>query len=237
MLRHAVPIVAHFDWAFAITFAAPEATLGRLVAPGLSLDTFKGCGFLAVACVQTRRLRPRGVPVWLGMNFFLVGYRLFVRRTTAGGARYRGLQILGSETDRWRMAIGGRVFRTHYDYRKVRTSFACDGRALSVATSSGLDIAGHVGDALPAGSPFARWDDARRFAGPMPFTFASTDRGRAIVRVEGTRAHWVPKQMAVDRAVVPFLSRLVPDAVPAAAFLVTDVDYAWKRGVVERLSG
>jgi hypothetical protein len=236
MLRHAIPIVAHFDWAFAVTLAAPEASLQPLVAPGLALDTFKGRGFLAVACVQTRCLRPRGCPRFLGLDFFLVGYRVFVRFTTRNGTRLRGLQILGSETDRRSMAIGGRLFRTHYDYRTVQTSLTFDDDGISVSTSSGLDLASRSEASLPPDSPFADWNEARRFAGPMPFTFAATDGGRAIVRVEGTRVHWVPKQMSVERAVVPFLTRLAPEACPAAAFLVTGVDYAWKRGVVERVA-
>ncbi|OLC44498.1 MAG: hypothetical protein AUH43_18640 [Acidobacteria bacterium 13_1_40CM_65_14] len=235
LLRHAVPIVAHFDWALAVTLAAPEASVQPLVAPGLSLDSFRGSGFLAAACVKTRRLRPRGLPAWMGVDFFLVGYRIFVRFESSTGRRFRGLQILGSETDRWIMAIGGGLF-THYAYRKVRVNGAWgDGRALHIATSSGFDVAVKDEAVLPTGSVFADWDEARRYAGPMPFTFASADGGRAIVRVEGSRVHWEPRPVGVASATIPFLSRLVPDAVPVAAFLAEGVDYEWKRGHVERL--
>jgi hypothetical protein len=234
VLRHAVPIVAHFDWALAVTLSAPAASLAALVAPGLSLDTFEESGFLAVACVKTRRLRPRGFPARLGMDFFLAGYRLFVRFENAAGRRLRGLQILGSETERWPMVLGGRLF-THYGYRKVKTDAAWNGGAPRVATSSGLDIVTSAEQRLPAGSVFASWREARRFAGPMPFTFASTNGGTAIVSVEGARAHWEPRAVSVVAATVPFLSRLAPAAVPAAAFVVEDVDYEWKRGVLEPL--
>jgi len=234
VLRHAVPIVAHFDWAIAITLAAPEASLQRLVAPGLTLDSFKGHGFLAAACVMTRGLRPRGLPAWMGIDFVLVGYRLFVRFESSTGRRFRGLQILGSETDRWLMAVGGRLF-TSYAYRKVTTSIRRDGSHLSVATSSGFDVAVSDDAVLPPGSVFADWDEARRYAGPMPFTFASARGGRAIVRVEGSRAHWEPRPVAVTAARMPFVSRLAPGARPAAAFLVENVDYEWKPGIVERL--
>jgi Uncharacterized conserved protein (COG2071) len=232
VLRHAVPIVAHFDWALALTFAAPEASVGRLVAPGLSLDSFNGRGFLAVACVATRALRPRRVPAALGLDFFLVGYRVFVRFESASGHRFRGLQILGSETDRWTMAIAGRLL-THYAYRKVRATVRRDRGRISVETSSGLDLAVQNDPRLPSASAFADWNEARRYAGPMPFTFASIDGGAAVVRIEGSRQHWEPSPMAIDTATVPFLSRLVPDALPAAAFLVENVDYAWKPAVVE----
>jgi len=234
VLRHAVPIVAHFDWALAVTLAAPEASLQGLVAPGLALDTFNGHGFLAAACVMTRRLRPRGLPAWMGIDFFLVGYRVFVRFERATGRRLRGLQILGSETDRWLMVVGGGLF-TYYAYRKVTATIRRDGGNLSVSTSSGFDVSVSDAAALPPDSVFADWEEARKYAGPMPFTFASARRGRAIVRVEGSRAHWEPRPAAVIAARIPFLSRLAPGARPAAAFLVENVDYEWKPGIVESL--
>jgi hypothetical protein len=55
------------------------------------------------------------------------------------------------------------------------------------------------------------------------------------VRVEGRRVNWEPRAVALDAASVPFLSSLVAGTSPAAAFLVEDVDYEWKRGVVENL--
>jgi Uncharacterized conserved protein (COG2071) len=234
LFRHAFPIVAHFDWALTVTFAAPEASLLPLVAPGLSLDAFKQRGFLAVACVKTRRLRPRGFPERIGMNFFLVGYRLFVQFNSSSGRRYRGLQILGSETDRWRMALGGRMF-THYRYRKVRATVARDHGAIHVATSTGLNMMISESANLPPGSVFDDAAEARRYGGPMPFTFASVRGGRAIARVEGRRGHWDPRLVAPRTVTAPFLSSLAPGAVPAAAFLVEDVDYEWKRGIVEML--
>lgn len=65
----------------------------------------------------------------------------------------------------------------------------------------------------------------------MPFTFASARGGRSLVRVAGMRAHWEPRPVAVRVARVPFLDALVPDARASAAYLVENVDYAWKRGV------
>jgi hypothetical protein len=63
-----------------LTFAAPTASLQSLIPECLSLDTYDNTwGFIAVAMVQTTGLRPAGLPAWLGHNFFLIGYRVFVR--------------------------------------------------------------------------------------------------------------------------------------------------------------
>ena len=233
MIRHPFPVVAHFDWALSVTFAAPRQSLVPLLAPGLELDLAGETGFLAVACVQTRRLRPAALPRLLGMDFFLAGYRLFVRFASPSQGDLRGLQILGSETDRRPMVAGGRLF-THYGYRHASVSVRREEGRIAVSTSSGLAIEVREEDpALPAESPFAPWDEARRFAGPMPYTFAA--EGGRVVRVRGERTHWKPRPVRVVTAAVPFLETLTGNAArPAAAFLVEDVDYRWSRGVRER---
>lgn len=69
MIKHSIPIAAHFDWALAVTFALPYKSLEHLASPGLALDTFREHGFLAAACVQTRSLRPAGLSPALGLDF------------------------------------------------------------------------------------------------------------------------------------------------------------------------
>jgi hypothetical protein len=132
------------------------------------------------------------------------------------------------------MALGGGML-THYAYLKVRATVTRDRGTLHVATSSGLDVVVREEADLPPGSVFDDAVEARRYAGPLPFTFASIRGGRAIVRVEGSRVHWEPRLVAPRSIAAPFLYRLAPEAVPAAAFLVEHVDYEWKRGVVEAL--
>jgi hypothetical protein len=228
MMRHALAVRAHFDWAVGVTLAAPAEDIARLVAPGLRLDADAGTGFLAAAAVQTRRLRPEPLPAALGLDFLLVGYRVFVRFKGSSG-EHRGLQILGSETDGRLMSMLGNLF-THYGYRRrLVTTTRTNGR-LSVETDSGLRIGIDAArPELPAGSPFTSWAEARKFAGPMPYTFAAEKDGR-IVRVRGTRAHWEPRPVALTAFDAPFLTTLVPSARPAAAFLVEDVDYRWEPG-------
>lgn len=237
LLKHSFPVAAHFDWALAVTLSAPASDLAPLAMPGLELDTLRDQGFLAVACVQTRRLRPAFMPTQVGVDFFLVGYRLFVRFSSPSGKSYRGLQILGSETDRWLMVLGGR-WLTYYKYRHTATQVIREEGQLHVSTSSGLDIMVRLGASnLPPESIFKDWKEARYYAGPLPYTFGSEDQGRTIVRVEGVRTHWNPRPVMPVSVRAPFLNGLLPShPIPASAFLVEDIDYRWKRGVRERLT-
>ena len=88
--------------------------------------------------------------------------------------------------------------------------------------------------ALPAGSPFRSVRDARRFAGPLPFTFDYEPETHAIIAINALRTNWQPAPVAVDVRRVSFFDQAVFEGctpVLAAAFHVKDVDYRWARGV------
>lgn len=92
------PVEAWFDFSCTLTFALPVEDVAARLPSGLVPDTHnEHTAFLAVAVVQTRRLRPAGLPAFLGHDFVLVGYRFFVRFTNPFGRTLRGLYILRSE--------------------------------------------------------------------------------------------------------------------------------------------
>jgi hypothetical protein len=106
---HPFPVVARFERVVAVSFAFPEAVLAPLVPEGLTLDGFEGLGFVTVAMVWTREMRPAGFPRWMGRDFFLAGYRVFTRMRDPSGRNLRGLRILRSETDKRGMVFFGNL--------------------------------------------------------------------------------------------------------------------------------
>lgn len=247
--RHPFAVAAHFDWTLVLTYALPAGVLRPLLPPGLVLDEYDGWGFVAVALVQTHDLRPAGWPSALGQEFFLTGYRLFARYRTAAGRNLRGLRILRSDTDRRRMVFSGNLL-THYAYHhaSIRHERAGDALSVEVRTPGGeadlrlmADLGHDPGRALPPGSPFPDWHTARRYAGPLPFTFDYEPETHSIIRIEGVRTEWHPRPVAVrvetaaflDRA--PFMVHGSPGPVLASAFFVENIPYLWRRGVREPL--
>jgi len=237
--RHPIPVTAFFRRSLVLTYAFPGDLLQPLLPPGLLLDSYRGFGFLAIAMVQTERLRPSFLPAVLGRNFFLSGYRIFTR--LAGGASLRGLRILRSDTDsRW-MAGAGNLL-THYHYRLCRASIAERAGEVEIhirtpRREADLDVVariGHTPAELPAGSPFTDQKDARRFAGPLPYTFDYEPQTHSIVRIRGVRTHWNPQPVEVEVAQASFLQREpFRQAQPllASAFYLSNVPYRWERGV------
>ncbi len=243
--RHPVPIRAWFDHSLVLTYAYPAELLRPLLPPGLVLDELDGLGFLAVAMVQTRRLRPAFLPAAFGQDFFLAGYRIFARYRSASGRTLRGLRILRSDTNRRLMAAGGNLL-THYQYHVAQVECAEENGALGirVRTPDGAadvevraDLAA-APEAPPAGSPFRDLAQARLYAGPLPFTFDYERETHSLVLIEGVRENWTPRPVSVEVGRMSFLERPPFDQarpVLANAFHVRDIDYAWKRGVVEPL--
>lgn len=244
--RHPFAIRAFFEHVLVLAYAFPRETLQPLLAPGLVLDTFKDKAFLAIALVWTRKLRPAFAPPWLGLSFFLSGYRVFARYATVEGRTLRGLRILRSDTDRRSMALLGNLF-THYRYGLARVAVTETDGALEIDIRTPnaqtdlhviADLAGRPGP-LPEGSPFADVADARRFAGPLPFTFAWEPQTRSIIRIQGHREAWDPQPVRVDVKRATYLeSPALRDAQPvlANAFYLQDVPYRWTRGVRERVA-
>lgn len=237
--RHPVPIEAHFDHCLALTYAVPADVLRPLLPPGLELDTVGSHGFVAVALVQTRSLRPAGLPKRLGQDFFLAGYRVFVRFRSENGRTLRGLRILRSDADRWRMVIGGNLL-THYNYHHCDARLAAASNRIHacVTTPDGvgdLDVTADLDShALPEGSPFPTVHEARRFAGPLPFTFDYEAETDAVVAIEAARTNWAPAPIAVNVRRLSFFDQpAFAGCTPtlAAAFHVSNVDYRWHRGV------
>jgi uncharacterized membrane protein YphA (DoxX/SURF4 family)/SAM-dependent methyltransferase len=250
--RHPLPVRAHFDHCLVLSYALPAKVLAPLCPPGLTLDTYDGYGFVAVAMVQTRGLRPAFLPRWRGQDFFLAGYRVFVKFRTAGGRTLRGLRILRSDADRALMVAGGNLL-THYNYRRcgamIATSAtsATSSRELSVAVrtpdgEADVDVVAHLAGAaeLPAHSPFRTLHDARRFAGPLPYTFDYEPQTHSIVAIQGRRESWSPRLVPVEIRTMSFFDdarfRGV-EPILASAFYVHDVPYRWERGVRHPLTG
>ena len=237
--RHPLAIDARLEDCITLTYALPAPVLRRLLPPGRELETFGSYGFVAVALVQTRSLRPSGWPEALGQNFFLAGYRVFTTFERPDGRTVRGLRILRSDADRTRMVIGGNLL-THYHYHRCDATIApsAGGVAVRVRTPDGggdLDLTAEShGAPLPAGSPFASLRQARRFAGPLPFTFDYEAETHSIVAINATRTNWQPAPVSVNVRRISFFDHpMFAGCTPAlaSAFRITGINYRWHRGV------
>lgn len=242
--RHLMPIKAHFVSSLVLAYAVPTSALEPFLPPGLVLDTYKEFGFLAIALVHTRDLRPAFIPQGMGISFYLSGYRIFTRYQTHSGKTLRGLRILRSDTSRASMRFFGNML-THYRYQSSTWDFERSDQNLNIRVTTpdhraDLHVLADLSTeaVLPQGSPFPDLREARKFAGPLPFTFDYERQTHSIIRVEGVRDQWNPRAVSVTVSRNTFLEQeAFRDAgvVLANAFYLENVPYAWRRGIRERL--
>lgn len=237
--NHPFAVEAYFESSTILTFAVPKEQLQNLIPECLELDTLNDTfGFIAVAMVQTKALRPKGFPKFLGNDFFLIGYRIFVRYTNEKGKRQRGLYILKSETDKKKMEYLGNIF-TKYNYtttdiyqKETDTTLIISSKKSNFSltiqqTNEEIE--------LPNNSPFENWAIARRFAGPLPFTFTYNSNDKTVLIIEGVRENWTPKPLKILNYNFEFLDTMnFQNIVLANAFIIEDISYNWKKGRIEQ---
>jgi len=237
--NHPFAVEAFFESSLVLTFAVPKEKLEQRIPECLELDTFKDkWAFIAVAMVQTKGLRPKGFPKFLGSDFFLIGYRVFVRYTNNAGKRLRGLYILKSETNKRKMKFWGNIF-THYNYTTTDIQqLQKNNKDEIISIQSGLKIRIETQNGevpLPQDSPFADWKEARKYAGPLPFTFTYSPEAKKVLIIEGVRQNWKPNPVKVMDYNISFLDSLnLKEATLANAFVIKNIPYYWKKGKIER---
>ena len=139
------------------------------------------------------------------------------------------------------MAFAGNIF-THYNYRTTDiTTATTDNRRVISSNRSAFKIEIEETDepvSLPPRSPFAEWKEARRFAGPLPFTFTYQEHNNSVLIIESVRQNWKPEPIKVLEHSIAFLDELALEGVVLAnAFEIRDIPYYWKKGKKEIWQG
>jgi len=236
---HPFAVQAFFERSLVLTFAIPKEEAYQLIPPCLEPDTLNDqWAFIAAAMVETKNLRPKGFPSFMGNDFFLIGYRVFVLYKNNAGKRLRGLYILGSTTNKRKMQFFGNIF-THYNYKTTDIIQEKEGNKLNIHSGSSnfhvtANLNGSEETELPLESPFQDWKQARRFAGPLPFTFTFDPKTNKVLIIEGVRENWEPRPVQVLEQHFSFIDDLnLKEVKLANAFVIENIPYYWKKGKSE----
>jgi hypothetical protein len=135
------------------------------------------------------------------------------------------------------MAFRGNIF-THYNYTTTDINIIEKKSSLKIFSKKSnfkVDVI-HADEEtnLPLNSPFANWKEARRYAGPLPFTFTYNDKTKEVLIIEGVRTNWKPKPLKVENFQFDFLEKLqLENCVLANAFIIENIPYQWGKGKKE----
>src|SRR5258708_12429138 len=110
------------------------------------------------------------------------------------------------------MKLAGTLL-THSRYRLASIDIApaagrLDVRITTPAAEADLCVTAYLADRpapLPPTSPFRSDRDARRFAGPLPWTFDYEPQTSSIVMIRGRPSQWPPHPVPVEAKPCPLL--------------------------------
>ncbi len=236
--NHPFAVETTFNKSVVLTFAIHKEELENLIPECLELDVFEDqFAFIAVALVSTKNLRPRGFPEFFGNDFNLVGYRVFVKYIDNRGKKLRGLYILKSETNKSKMTFFGNLF-SHYNYKTTDILFETKVNLLEIKSKKSnfkIVLNNNENAILPTNSVFSDWKTARKFAGPLPFTFTYNKSKKEVLIIEGIRQNWIPKPIEVVSFNIDFFKDYnFSEVILSNAFIIENIPYYWKKGKIEQ---
>lgn len=135
------------------------------------------------------------------------------------------------------MTLLGNIF-THYKYTSTDIDLAKSISTIKIKSEkSGLEVTINLEKEtpnLPDNSPFNDWKEARKFAGPLPFTFTFNKYKKEVLIIEGVRENWIPKSIEVTKYHSDFINSFnFHGIILANAFIIWDVPYQWKKGKID----
>jgi uncharacterized protein DUF2071 len=220
-------------WLFAYQTPAEEAR--ALVPRELELVTRDDCAFWSIVVCRLRAMRPKGLPAFLGVSYWHVAYRFYVRFQPVSGPPVEGLYFLRSDCDSRLMAwMGNRL--TDFNFHPASIAVSEQAPLLHITIQS-PDCPAEVAldrakpPRISAHSLFSSLEEAAAFLKYKPFGISITPSGRAnVVAIRRDEAAWKSRLVHVVSADWRFFEGKAVR--PEICYEVAPIDYRWNRGRV-----
>jgi hypothetical protein len=175
-----LPVSAHVRERYLVTFRAPAEAIARLVPAPLTVDSFRGQGFVSVCALEMDDMGLAGTPSWLRWHNLELLYRVGVRVGDAPS-----FLTLRSDISARPLALLGRYF-SHYRphrARMVRTRFGEQFRLVCQSPDAAGDAELEVGPG-PADLDASFGDAAQAAAFMLGMRFSVDVRAGGRVRAQ-----------------------------------------------------
>jgi hypothetical protein len=140
--------------------------LGRLLPQPFRPKLIHGHGIAGICLIRLKGIRPKMLPLPVGIGSENAAHRIAVEWET-NGERREGVYVPRRDTSsRLNSLAGGRMFPGEQHHASFRVSETGDDFEVAIDSDDGLvhvKVVARVADRLPSGSVFASLDEASRF--------------------------------------------------------------------------
>lgn len=214
-------------------FRVDPEVLARILPAPFRPQIVRGWGVAGICLIRLKHVRPRWLPVPVGLASENAAHRIAVE-WDENGAIQRGVYIPRRDTSSWWNAfVGGRLFPGIHHHARFDVHESLEQFSVKVACDDGTRIVveGHVADALPSTSIFTSLHEASEF-------FKSGSVGYSATNIPGTydglelQTHdWKVVPLAIDKIESSFFqdeSRFPPGSTAFdCALLMRRLEHAW----------
>lgn len=239
MLKNALPMQAFIRRCWLSTHRISVDQARSVLPPELEPVTHNGFAYLNTVVARMEVMRPQGLPSFLGMDYWHVGYRIYAKATVSSGTQ-EGLFFLRSDCDRRLLALAGDLL-TDFRFHTARIQVKDHGGATSIRVEvpkacARLELSGKTVTALSPGSAFGTLTEAEAFLKYKPYGLAPAGPGRVnAIPIRRDEAAWKSRPVETLHQQWDFLDAF-PGAAPELVFEVAPIEYRFGRGRILDLS-
>jgi uncharacterized protein DUF2071 len=225
-------------WLFA--YRTPVAEARALLPDQLAPVTHGQWAFWNVVVCRIRAMRPKGLPGQLGVGYWHVAYRLYVRYQAPDSAPVEGLYFVRSDCDSRLMSAAGNLM-TDFNFHTAAVRVAENDLAVEIRIDSPdapaqARLNRLARPELTADSAFGSLEEAAQRLKYQPFGLSvGADGAVNLVRIVRREADWRSRLVRVETADWAFFAGRTVQ--PEICYEVEPIVYQWNRARVYRPLG
>lgn len=233
--KNPLTVIGKLDRCWLFTYRTSARLARSLLPQPLEPVTHAGYAFWNIVVCHISAMRPRHFPAFLGIGYWHLAYRLYVRLPLAQNKAIEGLYFLRSECDHRVMELLGNLL-TDFRFHAAQLWIQQDQEALEIHVESpdAPAYARLLPDVAPQHDPrsaFASLDEAATFLKYKPYGISVDQAGRAnVVHITRDELAWRSRLVRVAAADWAFFCS--QDVEPEICYEVEPIFYQWDRGRV-----
>jgi hypothetical protein len=217
-----------------VNYRVDPNTLRRALPEPFRLWLVNDAAVAGICLIRLRRLRPAGLPAWVGLTTENAAHRIAVEWDAPDGVR-RGVYIPRRDTSsRLTSLVGGRLFPGAHHRASFRVQD--DGTGCDVAFASddgfGVAVSTRATDDVPRDSVFGSLGDASTFFRAGSLGYSATRGGAQADGLELSCDAWNLSPVAIEHVESSFFDDVATfpwgSAVVDSAFVMRDLDTTWR---------